>query len=120
MARTSYRGENADGRPRSRWWWALPPAALAMIVAWFAWSRDVPPPLDADPEVRTTLGALFTAVNARHERNLADCEQRLHSQRKAGRLSAASAEYLDELIAQARAGEWETAARRLYRFIQPP
>lgn len=119
MARTSRRGEPAvEPRRTSRWWIAIP-VVLAITVAGFFWLRDAPPPLDADPEVRTTVDALFTAVNARHAQNLADCERRLRSQRESGRLSGESAEYLDEVIAQARAGQWESAARRLYQFVQP-
>jgi hypothetical protein len=65
-----------------------------------------------------TVDALFTAVTARDEKLLAQCEQRLHAYRDAGKLPQSAARHLDGVIATARAGSWRPAAERLYSFIQ--
>jgi hypothetical protein len=77
-----------------------------------------PPQMGADEEVFRTVDALFTAVTSRDERRLGECEQRLHTYRDAGRLPAGAADYLDEVIARARSGRWESAAGRLYEFMK--
>jgi hypothetical protein len=76
-----------------------------------------PPQMGADHEVFDTVDALFTAVTARDEKRLGECERRLHALRDAGRLPAAAAGELDGVIGKARAGSWPAAAERLYRFM---
>ncbi len=77
-----------------------------------------PPQMGADEEVFRSVDALFTAVTARDEKLLGQCEQRLHAQRDAGKMPTEAGEYLDEVIARARSGKWETAAERLYEFMK--
>jgi len=79
------------------------------------WRR--PPQMGADSQVFRTVDALFTAVTARDENLVAQCEQRLHVCRNDGKLPPKAAAFLDEVIAKARAGHWESAAQSLYDFM---
>jgi hypothetical protein len=80
------------------------------------WGR--PPQMGADEETFAAVDALYTAVTARDERLLAQCETRLHAARAEGNLPPAAAVHLDGVIARARAGRWESAAQRLYDFMK--
>jgi hypothetical protein len=96
-------------------------AALAGIVlvgiVYLIWGLQRPPQMGDDEEVFKTVDALFTAVTARDEKLLADCEKRLHGHKSSGRLPADAAKRLDQVIAQARRGQWEPASRLLYDFM---
>lgn len=94
----------------------LVPLALAAVAALLAWNRT--PQVGADEEVFLTVDALFTAVTARDERLLTQCEERLKSHRAAGRLPTEAARVLERIIANARSGSWESAAERLYDFMK--
>jgi hypothetical protein len=91
--------------------------ALLLIGCWFLWFRS-PPQLGTDEEAFKSVDALFTAVTARDERLLGQCAQRLHALKDAGKLPRIAADYLDGVIGQAREGRWESAAERLYDFMQ--
>jgi hypothetical protein len=71
-----------------------------------------------DEEVFKSVDALFTAVAARDDQLLGACERRLHALADAGKLPADAAAYLDDVVATARAGRWELAARTLYDFMR--
>jgi hypothetical protein len=92
---------------------AVGTAAVAILV--LALSR--PPQMGPDEDVFTTVDALYTAVRARDERRLSQCEQRLIAYRQAGKLPPAAADHLDGVIATARGGAWQSAAERLYEFM---
>ena len=74
--------------------------------------------LGADRDVFDTVDALFTAVTARDEKRLGECEQRLRRYREAGRLPSDAADELDAIIRKAKSGSWQTAAERLYAFMR--
>jgi hypothetical protein len=74
--------------------------------------------MGSDEEVFKTVDALFTAVTARDEKLLGQCEQRLHALANAGKLPADASSYLDAVIRKARGGGWESAAKKLYSFIR--
>lgn len=76
-----------------------------------------PPQIGADEEVFTTVDALFTALTSRNDSRLEDCESRLRALRDANRLPRKAADHLDSVIRQARSGQWEPAAKRLYEFM---
>jgi hypothetical protein len=84
-----------------------------LIIAW--WSR--PPQIGADEDVSKTVDALFTAVTARDEKQLADCERRLLTLKGAGKLPLEASAYLDNITRKARVGRWESAAQALYDFM---
>jgi hypothetical protein len=88
-------------------------AALGVLIAYLG----RPPQMGADEEVFRTVDALYTAVRAKDTQRLAECEARLHGHRDAGKLPASSAEFLDAVIAKARAGKWESATESLYEFM---
>jgi hypothetical protein len=90
----------------------------ALLVAALVWWWGRPPQMGADGEAVKAVDALFTAVTARDEQLLGDCERRLHALRDSGRLPADAADYLGGVIAKARAGRWESAAERLYGFMR--
>lgn len=90
-------------------------ALVGGLAAYHFLSR--PPQMGADDEVFDTVDALYTAVGSRDEKRLGQCEQRLNSYRDAGKLPAEPAEYLAGVIATARGGGWESAAKRLYDFM---
>ncbi len=91
-------------------------AVIAVIIVALV-IRHRPPQMGADEKVFRTVDALYTAVRNRDEARVTECEQRLHSYRDAGMLPKAAAAYLDEVIAKAQAGQWESATRRLYDFM---
>lgn len=90
--------------------------AVLAVVALVAWNRT--PQLGTDEEVFRTVDALFTAVTARDEKLLSQCEQRLKAHRAAGKLPADAGDSLDRIVAKARSGSWEVAAERLYDFMK--
>lgn len=98
---------------------ALVLAGLAgvAVIAVLVFLLDRPPQMGADEDVFVTVDALYTAVRLKDESKLRSCEERLHGYRAAGKLPAAPAEYLDDVIANTRAGRWDTAAKRLYSFM---
>jgi len=74
--------------------------------------------MGADEEVSKAVDALFTAVTARDEKLLADCERRLLALDDAGKLPREAGAYLDNISRKARAGRWESAAQTLYDFMR--
>jgi hypothetical protein len=97
--------------------WLLGVLALIVGLMSLAWGLQSPPQLGHDEEVFQTVDALFTALTSRDPQRLDDCVQRLQFHRETGRLPARAARSLDGVIAQARRGEWRSAAEGLYRFI---
>ena len=93
-------------------------AALVVLVCFVVWWRSRPPQMGADGDVSKTVDALFTAVTARDEKLLADCERRLLTLKGAGKLPLDASAYLDKVIAKARARRWESAAQALYDFMR--
>ena len=89
--------------------------AVALGVGFVGCGR--PPQMGPDEAVFRTVDALFTAVTARDAKLLDQSEQRLRAQREAGKLPPAASDYLDGVIAKARAGRWESSAERLYDFM---
>jgi hypothetical protein len=89
--------------------------AFLVIVTWSLWPA---PQMGANREVFATVDALFTAVTARDEERLRECERHLRGHREAGKLPAQAADHLDGIIRQARAGSWQAAAERLYHFMR--
>lgn len=77
-----------------------------------------PPQMGADPEVFRTVDALYTAITARNEKLLSDCEGRLQTLEQAGKLPSSSGAHLKGIIGIARQGRWQAAAERLYRFME--
>jgi hypothetical protein len=92
--------------------------AVVVLVCWLIWWWTRPPQMGKDEDVTKTVDALFTAVTARDEKLLGQCEQRLHAYRDEGKLPADASTYLDGIITIAREGRWEAAAERLYNFVR--
>lgn len=89
--------------------------ALVALAAYLAWPT---PQLGADQQSLAEVDALYTAVTARSEKLLSDCEKRLSALRSEGKVPEPAADRLASIITQARSGDWEAAAKRLYAFIQ--
>jgi hypothetical protein len=107
-------------RPRSRTRVGLLAFAviIAGLVAVLVWGLRSPSQIGTDHEVFNTVDALFTAVTARDEKRLGECEERLRGYREAGKLPADAADELDAIIGKARSGSWQAAAERLYDFMK--
>lgn len=92
---------------------------ILAVVAAFLLVRNLnrPPQIGTDEEVVKTVDALFTAMTTRDMARLDDCDRRLKSCQEGGRLPAKAGRSLQSMIQQARGGQWEPAARRLYDFI---
>ena len=98
--------------------WMAIAAVLAIAAIIFVMvKRNRPPQMGVDDAAFHTVDALYTAICNRDEPRMNDCEQRLHSLRDEGKLPKSAAEHLDGIIAKARSGEWEAAAKRLYDFM---
>ncbi len=76
------------------------------------------PQMGPDEQVFNTVDALFTAVTARDDKLVTQCEARLKTYQAEGRLPKAAAEYLADVVARCRSGSWENAAERLYEFMK--
>ena len=90
---------------------------LVLLASWFVWWRQ-PPQIGADKEAVQTVDALFTAFSSRNTTRVAECEERLHMLKEAGRLPPNVAGYLDGLITTARRGNWRSAAQKLFDFMK--
>lgn len=94
-------------------------ASVSLVIVLIGAYRFWPTPqMGGDEEVMSAVDALFTAVTARDEKLLSQCEQRLDQLRSNSKLPQAAAGSLTGIIKQARSGGWEPAARRLYSFIE--
>ncbi len=90
---------------------------LLLLVCWFVWWGR-PPQIGPDQEAVKTVDALFTAFTSQNTTRVAECEERLHALKQAGRLPRPVADYLDGLITTARGGNWRRAAHKLFDFMQ--
>jgi hypothetical protein len=91
--------------------------AAALLGCW-SLGCGGPPQMGADEQVFAAVDALFTAVTARDEKLLGQCERRLHALRGAGQLPGGAADFLDGVIGKARDGRWGAAAEKLYGFMK--
>lgn len=89
---------------------------LAFLLAWSWW--PVKPSLGNDRDVVATTDALFTALTSHNHDRLNECERRLLALRESGQLPSGAAAYLEKIVGQARAGSWDSAARKLYALIR--
>ena len=80
-----------------------------------------PPALESE-EAFSTADALYTAITSRRTELLDKSETRLVELKDTGKLSNHAFERLDEIMEQARSGNWQDAAEELDSFIryQPP
>jgi hypothetical protein len=108
--------EPATDRTRvAKWGLAVAAAAVLIAIAMFFVTR--PPQMGTDEDTFKTVDALYTAVRMKDDAKLTQCETRLHAYREAGKLTKSSADFLDDVIATARGGNWQSATVRLYDFM---
>ncbi len=91
-------------------------AILLVGLAYWAWTDT--PQLNADGDVYASLDALFTAVTARRESLVANCESKLAVLHSEGKIPEQAWKRISYVIELTRAGEWESAAKALYSFIE--
>lgn len=89
-----------------------------VIAAIVIFGRGTPPQMGAEDEVFSEVDALFTAITARNDNLLGQCEERLRALHAAGKLPAKAWEYLQDVVSEARAGRWRPAAETLYGFMK--
>ena len=97
--------------------WAVLGGAVLLAAAAVLLSLRSPPQMGPDAEVFETVDALYTAVRNRDDARLSQCEKRLADHRVAGKLPKPAADRLAAIVVQARAGDWQPAAERLYDFM---
>ena len=90
--------------------------AVAVIV-FFVQKFRAPPQIGTDEEAFATVDALFTALTSRDRVRLDTCDARLRVLRDENQLPPKAADHLDAVIQQARSGQWEPSAKRLYDFM---
>ena len=103
---------------QKRTYWSIGAVAGAGVLAgvlFFGCGKA--PQMGTDESVFRTVDALYTAITARNEKLLGDCEKRLHEHRDAGKLPPPASKHLDGIIGTARAGRWQPAAERLHAFM---
>ena len=92
--------------------------AVVLFGGYQAWRwYATPPQLEASPEARKTLDALFTALTARDKAKLATCLERIEVHFAEGKLSQKATNEVRFCHKLANAGSWEQAAKRLYWII---
>ena len=89
---------------------------IGLCILWSRW-RVPPPQMETDEEVFKTVDALFTAITSHNQKQLDDCDRRLGGCRTAGSLPKNAADFLDSVVREARSGDWNSAAKRLYDFM---
>ena len=70
-------------------------AAVTIVAVMAIFYFRAPPQMGPDAEVFRTVDALYTAVTARDEKLLAQCEARLKTLKQAGKLPESASSYLD-------------------------
>ncbi len=92
--------------------------AVVLFGGYQAWRwYATPPQLQASPEARKTLDALFTALTARDKAKLATCMERIEVHFAEGKLSQKATHELRICQKLANADSWEQSAKRLYWII---
>jgi predicted negative regulator of RcsB-dependent stress response len=92
--------------------------AVILLGGYQAWRfYSTPPQLQASPDAKKTLDALFTALTSRDKAKLATCMERIEVHFADGKLSQKAANELRNCHKLAGAGSWEQAAKRLYWII---
>jgi hypothetical protein len=97
--------------------WGVGIAVTAILLGIVFHFATRPPQMGVDEDAFKTVDAFYTAVRLKDETKLTQCEARLHAHRAAGKLTSSAADFLDDVIATARAGKWERATERLYDFM---
>ena len=93
------------------------PAIVAALAAALVAGCGRPAQMGADPEVFTTVDALYTAVSLREPSQVDRCAAALAGLREAGRLPDSAHGDLDRVISASRDGRWERAQSDLRRFM---
>lgn len=89
---------------------------LLIGLTYWAWTDT--PQLADDDDVYASLDALFTAVTARREPLIVNCESKLVVLHSEGKIPEQAWTRISHVIELAKAGQWESSARELYRFIE--
>src|SRR5262245_27631060 len=90
--------------------------ALITIVApvlTIAWAGCGAPQIGADRDAFKAVDALYTAVSLRDPKLLDQCIGTLRDLKAKGKLPETAENSLESIVVGARAGEWESAQRRL-------
>lgn len=91
-------------------------AVLLAGLAYWAWTET--PQLKADSDVYASLDALFTAVTARRESLVTNCESKLLMLHREGKIPKQAWKRISHIIETTKADQWESAAEDLYSFIE--
>ena len=106
----------ANPRDRVAWLALSGLAGLVILVLLVSWWRR-PPQMGIDDHVFNTVDALYTAVRSEDPKRVSQCEERLKGYHEKGSLPKPAFDFLTDVIARAKRGEWEPATKRLYDFM---
>jgi len=100
-----------------RYWHAvLLTCALAVLPA--LCGCGAPPQLGGNKEALAAADALWTAVTAKRTDLVETSAGRLAQLKQAGEISADASAALEAIVAQARAGKWDSARDDLKSFVK--
>ena len=91
-------------------------AILLCGLTYWAWTDT--PQLKADGDVYASLDALFTAVTARRESLVANCESKLAVLHSEGKIPEQAWKRISHVIELTRSREGEIAVKAPYTFIE--
>lgn len=90
--------------------------AAACAIVWWPGCRKYP--TVTTPESQQFIKLLYTACNTKNESRLAECEARLSQLDQEGKVTKPEREAFAAIIAEAKRGRWEQAAREAFRFAE--
>lgn len=106
-----------DEAPRSRVsGWLATGLVLLLGVVWWPGCREYPPV--TSPESLNLMKLLYAACNTRDPARLARVEEKLALLIRSNRVTESERTAFEQLVARARAGDWETAEKGAFRFAQ--
>lgn len=102
----------------SRYLVAVIGVVTSLLIGLTYWAWTDTPQLADDDDVYASLDALFTAVTARREPLIVNCESKLVVLHSEGKIPEQAWTRISHVIELAKAGQWESSARELYTFIE--
>jgi len=89
---------------------------LVAFIAWWATGKKYP--LVSSEESLYLMRALYTACSSQNDQRLAVVEKKVAEAADGGQMSADERAAFEEIVAYARAEDWERAAGESYRIAR--
>lgn len=91
---------------------------LLVGCAYVWWPRSAIYPKVTAPEGLVLIKRLYSTCSRESAAELAEVEQAIAEHAQQGKVSKAESEAFQQIIADAKQGKWEVAARACYRFAE--